>query len=108
MYLGWGRVPSPQKNWKAMKAIIKKAVQWNHKTEVEKDHFLQRVEFVRYHLLCLVSYAICFFPIPLRFLLQMCGSDKHQSGAHQYGHTYDALFRRFKYRRIKLLEIGLG
>jgi hypothetical protein len=91
-----------------MKAILKKAVWWNHKSEAEKDRFLQRFEFVRYRLFYFFSYVICFFPIPLRLLLQVCGSDKHQCHAHQYGHTYDALLRRFKYKRIKLLEIGLG
>ena len=76
--------------------------------KAEKDRFRQLLEFVRYRLLYLASYVICFFPISLRLLFQMCGSDKHQYGAHQYGYTYDALFWRFKYKRIKLLEIGLG
>jgi hypothetical protein len=87
-----------------MKVMLKKAVGWGHKSEAEKD----RLEFLRYRLLYLVSCAICFFPIPIRFLLQMCGSDKHQRDAHQYGDTYDTLLRRSKYKRIKLLEIGLG
>jgi len=91
-----------------MKAMLQKAIRWNHKSEAEKVRFLQRFEFVRYRLLYLASYAICFLPIPLRFLFQICGSDKHQCGVHQYGYTYDALLRRFKYKRIKLLEIGLG
>lgn len=38
----------------------------------------------------------------------MFGSDKHTPGWHSYGHTYGALFRRWKYRPVKLLEIGIG
>jgi len=91
-----------------MKVMLQKAFRWNHKSKAEKDRFLQRFELVRYRLLYLATYVICFFPIPLRFLFQICGSDKHQYGVHQYGYTYDALLRRFKYKRIKLLEIGLG
>jgi hypothetical protein len=41
-------------------------------------------------------------------LLQGFRSDKHMPGWHRYGDTYGALFRRFKYRRVKLLEIGIG
>jgi hypothetical protein len=40
--------------------------------------------------------------------LRLCLSDKHQPGVHQYGHTYNALFRQFKYKPIKFLEIGIG
>jgi hypothetical protein len=36
MYLAEEGVPSPRKDEKAMKAMLKKAVRWNHKTEVEK------------------------------------------------------------------------
>src|SRR5262245_24734187 len=91
-----------------MKLVLKKAVRWDRKSEVETANFLTRFDYVRYRLLRFVSYVICFFPIPLRLLLQISLSDKHQPCDHQYGYTYDALFRRFKYRRIKLLEIGVG
>jgi hypothetical protein len=91
-----------------MKLILKQAIHWNRKSQAEKDRFLHRFETLRYRLLSLGSYVICFFPIPLRLLLQICLSDKHQINEHHYGYTYDALFRRFKYRRIKLLEIGIG
>jgi hypothetical protein len=56
-----------QKDTEAMKVMLQKAFRWNHKSEAGKDRFLQRFELVRYRLLYLASYVICFFPIPLRF-----------------------------------------
>ncbi len=61
-----------------------------------------------YHLAGLAARSVSWLPIPLWRLLQGVRSDKHMPGWHRYGHTYGALFRRFKYRRVKLLEIGIG
>src|SRR6266487_2878970 len=91
-----------------MKPTLKKMLGWDQRSEVERTVFFQRFEFFRYRLFYLASFLVCFFPIPLAFLLRVCLSDKHQSFEHGYGHTYDALFWRFKYRPIKLLEIGIG
>jgi hypothetical protein len=91
-----------------MKPLLKKMVGWEQRNEPEKAAFFQRFEFLRYRLVYLVSFLLCFFPIPLAFLLRVCLSDKQQPFEHDYGHTYGALFRRFKYRPIKLLEIGIG
>jgi hypothetical protein len=41
----------------------------------------------------------------------MSGSDKHSAardGNHCYGPAYERAFRPFKYRRVSLLEIGIG
>jgi hypothetical protein len=38
--------------------VTKKAIRWNRTSEAEKVRFLQRFEFVRYHLLYLASYAL--------------------------------------------------
>jgi hypothetical protein len=72
-------------------------------TEGEKDRFRQLLEFVRIGC-CISPHANMFFSDTLRPLFQMCGSDKHQYGAHQYGYTYDALFRRFKYKQLSFLN----
>ena len=61
-----------------------------------------------YRLAGLLARSASWLPIPLWRLLQFFRSDKHMPGWHHYGHTYGALFRRFKYRRVKLLEIGIG
>jgi hypothetical protein len=91
-----------------MKPLLKKIVGWEQRSEPEKAAFFERFEFFRYRLFYLGSFLVCFFPIPLSFLLRVCLSDKHQPFEHAYGHTYGALFWRFKYRPIKLLEIGIG
>jgi hypothetical protein len=91
-----------------MKPILKNVVGWNHKSETEKVQFLHRFERVRYRSLYLASFVLCLFPIPLRLILRICLSDKHQPSEHQYGYAYGELFWRFKYLPIKLLEIGVG
>jgi len=84
-----------------MKQLLKQLLKWKQRTEPEK-HLL------RYRLLYAASFLACLFPLPLTFLLRACRSDKHGPLQHQYGHTFDSLFRRFKYKAVKLLEIGIG
>jgi hypothetical protein len=91
-----------------MKTIVKRVLGWDRKSDSEQTAFLGRYELLRYRLFWLASFVLCLVPIPLSLLLRMSLSDKHQPSEHQYGHTYGALFRRFKYRPIKLLEIGIG
>jgi hypothetical protein len=91
-----------------MKKMLKTIVGWEQKSEPEKAAFFQRFEFFRYRLFYLASFLLCFFPIPMAFLLRICLSDKQQPFEHDYGHTYGALFWRFKYRPIRLVEIGIG
>jgi hypothetical protein len=85
--------------------MIKQSVQmligWNQMTEREKYLLNYRVQ-------SFLAQAICILPLPLWRLFYMFGSDKHAPGWHSYGHTYGTLFRRWKYRPVKLLEIGIG
>nr|WP_294505819.1 class I SAM-dependent methyltransferase [uncultured Rhodopila sp.] len=46
-------------------------------------------------------------PLRLGWLLHLFGSDKQKAGEHFYGATYHAVMRPFRYRRIRLLEIGV-
>lgn len=57
----------------------------------------------RYRIASFLSLA----PIPLPLLLALFGSDKQWPGEHSYGELYERLFRGFRYRRLKLLEIGV-
>jgi hypothetical protein len=57
----------------------------------------------RYWAACLLS----FIPCRLAWLFHIFGSDKQQAGEHAYGATYHEVLHRFRYRRIKLLEIGV-
>lgn len=54
-----------------------------------------------------IAAAISWLPLPLGRVMRLFGSDKQQEGQHAYGQTYHELFRRFRHRRIKLLEIGV-
>lgn len=83
------------------KNILKRIVRWESKTEEQKAH-LKNIAEKCWRL------AFSVFPVPLDYILQASGSDKHQKGGHLYGVTYNTLFKRFRYRRIKLLEIGIG
>lgn len=54
-----------------------------------------------------IAGFLSLIPLRLRTILALFGSDKQRPGQHSYGATYEAIFRRFRYRRIKILEIGL-
>jgi hypothetical protein len=83
------------------KQWIKAVVGWDGKTEREKYLF-------NYWLSSALAHIISVLPLPMWRLFRMFGSDKDAVGWHSYGNTYGALFRRWKYRPIKLLEIGIG
>ena len=54
-----------------------------------------------------IASLLSLFPLPLPKILTLFGSDKQRPGEHSYGPTYQFLFRPFRYKPIKLLEIGL-
>ena len=84
-----------------MKAVVKAIIGWDGKTEQEKYLW-------RYKLASVTGRLIAIFPLPLWWLFNTFGSDKHQPGWHSYGFSYGALFRKWKYKRVKMLEIGIG
>jgi len=86
-----------------MKTTLKRMLGWDQKTEAAKAPFRRLTN----NALGLGSHFISLFPIPLWFLLSQSNSDKHQVNGHLYGYTYEQLFRPFKYKFIKLLEIGV-
>lgn len=84
-----------------IKQCLKTILGWDRKSERERY-------LLTYKASSLIGRAIAPLPIPLWRLLQAFGSDKQMPGWHSYGRTYGALFRRWKYRRLTLLEIGIG
>ena len=82
-------------------SYIKRVLNWNSKTEEEKYLF-------KYRLAGLFGRFLAPFPIPLWRLLRLYGCDKQRSGWHSYGRTYGRLFRHWKYRSVRMLEIGIG
>lgn len=65
-------------------------------------------QLFRYRLASLHAALTCFLPRPLWKIFSLYWSDKHEDGGHHYGFTYGEYLRPFRYRRIKLLEIGVG
>lgn len=74
---------------------------WRGKSELEKYIW-------KYRAAAVIATLLAPLPLPLGLLLRMFGSDKQIPGRHSYGSTYGPLLRRWKYRRVKLLEIGVG
>lgn len=89
-------------------AVLKQILHWDKKTRDEKNAYYAIFGISKYRFFYGLSYVICLFPIPLRYILRLCLSDKEAPGGHHYGATYGRVFRKFKYRPIKLLEIGIG
>ena len=54
-----------------------------------------------------IAGLLSLLPLRLPRILALFGSDKQRPGEHSYGATYEAIFRPFRYRKIKILEIGL-
>lgn len=91
-----------------MKTLLQKILHWNDRTRTEQEALHRRLDPYRYWTYFSMSFLLCLFPIPLRWLFTFTLSDKEAPGKHHYGWAYDRNFRRFKYRRIKILEIGIG
>jgi demethylmacrocin O-methyltransferase len=54
-----------------------------------------------------IAAILSLFPLRLGWLLHIFGSDKQKTGEHLYGATYHALMQSYRYKRIRLLEIGV-
>jgi demethylmacrocin O-methyltransferase len=60
----------------------------------------------RFRAMALAAPIVAILPLGLKRILRFARSDKE--GEHSYGAAYDRFFRRLKYKRITLLEIGIG
>lgn len=81
--------------------VVKRLLNWDSKTEEEKYLF-------KFRLAGAAGRVLSPFPVPLWWLLRLYGCDKQRPGWHNYGPTYGRLFRRWKYRPVRMLEIGIG
>ncbi len=54
-----------------------------------------------------IAGMLSVLPLGLPRILTLFGSDKERAGQHSYGQSYHALLRKFRYKKTKLLEIGL-
>lgn len=65
-------------------------------------------EIAVYRAAGLASYVFRWLPLRLEYIFTVNGTDKHSPNWHQYGPHYRHFFREFRWKRIKLLEIGIG
>jgi hypothetical protein len=56
----------------------------------------------------LASYVFRWLPVRLEHIFTLNGTDKHSPNWHRYGPHYRLFFREFRWKPIKLLEIGIG
>lgn len=61
-----------------------------------------------YHAAALASYVFRWLPLRLEHIFTLNGTDKHAPNGHRYAPHYRLFFREFRWKRIKLLEIGIG
>lgn len=64
--------------------------------------------FAVYRAAGLASYVFRWLPVRLEHIFTLNGTDKHSPNWHRYGPHYRLFFREFRWKRIKLLEIGIG
>jgi hypothetical protein len=67
-----------------------------------------RLHLLGVALLKWLSPIFAVVPLRLSTVLRLSGPDKEQKHGHHYGYTYQRLFWPWKYRRLRLLEIGVG
>jgi len=87
-----------------MKRLLKRLLDWDARSDLDKSILLFRA---RYGLAALAS----LLPLPLPWLMRAAGTDKHRPDRPdglRYGYAYAEALRRFRYRRVRLLEIGIG
>jgi demethylmacrocin O-methyltransferase len=54
-----------------------------------------------------IAVLLSFLPLRLASLLRLFGSDKQSVGQHSYGATYHELLLKWRYRKVKLREVGI-
>lgn len=87
-----------------MHAMVKRLIGWDSIDYVRR-------QIIRHRVMSAIFRVLSILPLPLRLLLWLSGSDKHQPGqpaGHRYGNAYGDAFWPFKYWRVRLLEIGIG
>ncbi len=91
-----------------LKAAFKAMIGWNRLSEARKAAGWRRYYVWLYRRNVAIATLVCLLPLSLSYVLRKSGSDKHQINGHRYGHLYSRYLTRLKYRRIRLLEIGIG
>ena len=91
-----------------MRSVIRSVLSWDSRSDEDRKAMHKRFDKLRYWIFFVLSFPICLLPIPLGSLFAFTLSDKQAKNGHQYGWAYNRNFFKFKYRRTKILEIGIG
>jgi len=84
-----------------LRRILKKILGWDAISPSRKD-------VIRYKIKSLHATLTCLIPKHITNIFLYCRSDKHMPGGHLYGPAYGEFLKPYRYRRIKILEIGIG
>ena len=87
-----------------MKHWLKRLLRWDARSDYEKSIVLYRLRYK-------AARALSPFGLGLERLLQLAGTDKHrpkEARGHRYGRAYAEALRRWRWRRVRILEIGIG
>lgn len=82
-----------------LKEGIKKMLRWDALSPAKKFA-------VKFRVYVLANLVFKFLPLNLTFLARFYGSDKW--GRHLYASVYEKLFHSLRYKKINLMEIGVG
>ncbi len=91
-----------------MRQILQRVLKWNTLTKDQQESLHGRFDKVRYGFFFWISHVVSFLPINAGSIFYFCLTDKEAPGKHHYGAGYQDNLRRLKYRRVRLLEIGIG
>jgi hypothetical protein len=94
-------VAKQQGHVSGVKRPAKFLVGWNYLAPTEQY-------VLKYRFASAAAHVFSLLPIPMTIVLRIFGSDKQMPGWHSYGSTYGELFRKWKFRPVRLLEIGIG
>ena len=91
-----------------MRSTIKALTGWDRRSESSKAAIHHRSAVAFYKARLVMADVARFLPFPLPAILRLAGTDKHQPDGHLYGDVYERYFRPLRWRRIRMLEIGVG
>ncbi|MFT3986968.1 hypothetical protein [Aestuariivirga sp.] len=77
-------------------------------TDEKRRQIVKENELDVYRAASMASYLFRWMGLPLTWIFFLNGTDKHRAGGHRYAPHYKRFFGPYRWRKIKLLEIGIG
>jgi hypothetical protein len=85
----------------SLPGILKKIIGWDAISP-------SRREVIRYKINSFIATLTCVIPRDIANIFLYYETDKQAAGIHHYGAAYGEFLKPYRYRRIKILEIGVG